>query len=253
MRRMTGRAGAVLVASVLMVVGLTACSDDDSPEGLPALEDAETGERVDVDDFVDAIEASFVDGASAQVAFDVQGPTRLRGRGVVEYDADGMNVDVRITDWQVEGGWINLRTVGSAAYMSVPESRGLWVDIGADDAGLADSVMQEADPRSQIDLLREAITEVRYNGDDVVGGVPARRYQVQTESAADVTEAAGGPDVTEFWFDESGRLLRRANDLDAGGAQFTWVDWDVAVDIVPPPAARVITLKELERLRRQAG
>jgi hypothetical protein len=245
-------AGAVLVATVALAAGLSACSDDETA-ALPAPEDAEKGERVDVDAFVDAIEGSFDDGSSARVSFDVRGPTRLRGRGVVAYDADGMDVDIRITDWQVQGGWINLRTIDGAAYMKVPESRGLWVDIGADDSGLADSVMQEADPRDQIALLREEISEVRFSGDDVVGDAPARRYQVVTEAGESRTEGSAAPDVTEFWFDESGVIRRRSNDLGTGGAEFTWVDWDAAVDIAPPPDDRVITLAELERLRRRTG
>jgi len=243
-----------VVAVVAAVAGLSGCSEDSpATPALSAPEDAAKGERVDVDAFVDAIEASFDDGASARVAFDVRGPTCLRGRGVVAYAEDGMDVDVRLTDWRVEGGWINLRTIDGSAYMRVPESRGLWVDIGAEDPGLAASVLEEADPRARLDLLREEISEVRYNGDDVVGDRPVRRYQVLVESGGDATGAGGGPDVTEYWFDESGQVVRRADDLDAGGAEFTWLDWDAAVEIAQPPADRVIPLAELERLRRQSG
>lgn len=245
------RLGAVLAAAVVVVPALAGCGADDPDPGLSAPEDAAKGERVDVDAFVDAIAASFDQDASARVTFDVQGPTPLSGSGVVEYVDSGMNVDVKITDWQVEGGWIKLRTVGDKTYMSVPESRGLWVDIGADDAGLADSVMQEADPRGQTDLLREAITEVRFSGEDTIGDVRARRYQVLAEPDANATDAGAGVDVTEFWFDESGRIVRRSNDLDAGGAEFTWVDWGAAVEVTPPPANQLITLEKLEQLRRE--
>lgn len=242
---------AAVLAVFVVVPALVGCGADDPAPGLSSPEDAAKGERVDVDAFVDAIASSFDRDASARVTFDVQGPTPLSGSGVVEYVDSGMNVDIEITDWQVEGGWIKLRTVGESTYMSVPESGGLWVDIGADDAGLAASVMQEADPRGQVDLLREAITEVRFSGEDTVGEVRARRYQVIAEPAANATDAGVGVDVTEFWFDQSGRIVRRSNDLDAGGVQFTWVDWDAAVEVVPPPASQLITLEKLEQLRRE--
>lgn len=248
------RLGATLAAAIVAVSGLASCGDDDPEPGLSAPEDAGKGERVDVDAFVDLIEASFDQDASARVAFEVQGPTPLNGSGVVEYVDSGMNVDVKITDWQVKGGWIKLRTLGDTAYMSVPESRGLWVDIGAEDADLAGSVMQDADPRGQTDLLRDAITEVRFSGEDLVGDVPTRRYQVVAEpkaSAPGATGATDSVDVTEFWFDKSGRIVRRSNDLDTGAAQFTWVDWDAEVDVVAPPVNQVITLEKLEQLRRQ--
>ncbi|KRA38878.1 hypothetical protein ASD81_09895 [Nocardioides sp. Root614] len=257
------RLGATLAAVIVAVSGLAGCGKDDPGPGLSKPGDAAKGERVDVDAFVDLIEASFDQDASARVAFEVQGPTPLNGSGVVEYVDSGMNVDVKITDWQVKGGWIRLRTVGDTAYMSVPESRGLWVDIGAEDADLAGAVMQEADPRGQTDLLRDAITEVRFSGEDLVGDVPTRRYQVVAEPAvsatdasatdASATDASSGVDVTEFWFDESGRIVRRSNDIGTGGAQFTWVDWDAAVAIEPPPARQLITLEKLEQLRRQQG
>ncbi|WP_182376237.1 hypothetical protein [Nocardioides sp. WS12] len=247
------RIGVALAAAIVAVSGLAGCGKDDPEPGLSAPEDAGKGERVDIDAFVDLIEASFDQDASARVAFEVDGPSPLNGSGVVEYVDSGMNVDVKIADWQVKGGWIKLRTVGDTAYMSVPESGGLWVDIGAEDTDLAGTVMQDADPRGQTDLLREAITEVRFSGEDTVGDVPTRRYQVVAEPKVSATEGSDGVDVTEFWFDEAGRIVRRSNDLDTGGAQFTWLDWDAAVEIEPPPARQLITLDKLEQLRRQQG
>lgn len=248
------RIGALLAAAV--VPALAACGADDPAPGLSAPEDAAKGERVDIDAFVDAIAASFDQEASAKVRFEVKGPTPLTGRGVVEYDADGMDVDIQLRDWQVEGGTVKVRTVGQHAYMQVPESQGLWVDLGSEDAGLADTVLQEADPRGQTERLRETITEVRFSGEDTVDDVPARRYQVLTEPSGDESagsDAAGAPDVTEYWFDESGRIIQRSNSLEGGSALFTWVDWEAGVDIAEPSAGRVITIERLDQLRREQG
>lgn len=235
-----------VAAGVLLALGLTACADDDPASGLPGPEDAQEGEQVDVDLFLEALEHSFADGATAAVAFDVEGATRVRGRGAVRYDEDGLEVDVRISDWQVEGGRVLLRTVDGSAYMLVPESRGLWVDIGDAEAGLADSVLVDADPRGQIELYRESISEVRFGGEETVRGETSRRYQVTTEP-----DPAGGTGVTEFWFDGEGRVIRRADEVDGGRASFSWLDWESPVEFSRPPERRVITLEELERLRRE--
>lgn len=239
-----------LATFVLLVPALAACSDDDTAAGLPAPDEAEKGEQVDVDAFVDSLEGSFADGTSARVAFDIEGPTQVRGRGVVRYDEDGIDVDVRISDWQVEGGEVLLRTIDGAAYMKVPESRGLWVDIGAADASLADSLLEDADPRDQLERYREEISEVRFGGEETIGGQVARRYQVETELPQTTDAQATGPTIIEFWFDEEGRVIRRSNEVGGGRAQFSWVDWEASVVITSPPARRTITLEDLERLRR---
>ncbi|KAA1426986.1 hypothetical protein [Nocardioides antri] len=243
-------AGLALCAVLLPAVA--ACSDDE-PSGPPALSEADRGEEVDVDAFLEALEQSFEDGSTATVTFDVRGRTTLKGRGVVRYAADGMDVDLRISDWQVEGAWVGLRAVGGATYMKIPESRGLWVDISAGEAELAGSVMEDADPRNQLDELREGIVEVRFSGDDTVAGAPARRYQVVTEPGTGAGEEGSSvPTVTEYWFDEDDRVVRRTNDLGGTGrATFTWSDWGGQVAIAPPPGDTVITLAQLERLRRQ--
>lgn len=181
----------LLPVAALLLPGLTACSADDPAQaGPPRPQDAEKGEKVDVEAFLDELEGSFDDGATAHVTFAVTGQVKLHGRGSVEYGDDGMDVDLRLADWQPGGGTVDLRTVGDATYMRVPESRGLWVAIGADDLGLTDSVLQDADPRAQLDGARDEITEVRYSGEDTLAGATVRRYQVVAKVAA--SAAPGG-------------------------------------------------------------
>ncbi|MEZ0578032.1 hypothetical protein [Nocardioides sp. MH1] len=243
----------LLPVAALLLPGLTACSADDPAQaGPPRPQDAEKGEKVDVEAFLDELEGSFDDGATAHVTFAVSGQVKLHGRGSVEYGDDGMDVDLRLADWQPGGGTVDLRTVGDATYMRVPESRGLWVAIGADDLGLTDSVLQDADPRAQLDGARDEITEVRYSGEDTLAGATVRRYQVVAKVAASAAPGASGPAVTDYWFDTDGRVVRRSVDLGASGsASFTWADWDTPVDIVAPPETRTITVRELEKLRRR--
>lgn len=253
MRRWAG----LVPALALVVSGLSACGGDDEqhPTALPGPEDAAKGEKVDVDAFLDELGASFHDGATARVAFDVTGQARLRGRGTVEYGVDGMDVDLRLDDWQVKGGTVDLRTVGDATYMRVPESRGLWVAISAEQLGLTDSVLEDADPRNQIDGASDDITEVRFTGDDTVAGKAVRGYEVVARGGAEQPGASAAPSapvVTDYWFDADGRVLRRSVDLGASGsASFAWAEWDQPVDIAPPPDDETITVAQLERMRRQ--
>lgn len=245
------RTAAGLLLGAALASGLVGCSDDDDP-GRPALHEAERGERVAEADFLGVLEDSFADGATATVTIDIRGRARLRGSGVVRYDEGGMDVDLRLADWQVRGGSVGLRRVDGATYLKIPESRGLWVDVTAEESLLPREVMAEADPRSQFDTLRADIIEVRFSGDDTVSGEPARRYQVVTESGEAEGAAPSGPTTTEYWLDEKGRVVRRLTDLGgAGAASFTWTGWDEPVTIAPPPPDRVVTVRELERLRRQ--
>jgi hypothetical protein len=169
----------------------------------------------------------------------------------VEYEADGMNVDLRITDWQVEGRSIYLRTLDGATYMKVPESRGLWVDFGEAGNDLTDAVMADADPRTHLSDDREAISEVRFSGEETIDGVEARRYQVVSDAEATAGSDPAPPAVTQYWFGPDGRVIRRSSDLDQGSVSFSWVDWDADATIAAPPDDEVITLQQLERLRRQ--
>ena len=240
--------GLALCAAVLPAVA--ACSDDE-PAGVPDPGEAARGEEVDADAFVEALDKSFDDGSTATVRFDVRGRARIEGTGSVRYDEDGMDVDLVLGDWQVPGATVSLRAVDGATYMKVPESRGLWVDVTAEESLLPGAVMEEADLRNHLEEIRAGISEVRFGGADSVDGEPARRYQVVTEPEAGA--AAGEPTVTEYWFDADGRVVRRLTELGGSGrATFTWSAWDEPASITKPPEDRVVTLRELERLRRRA-
>jgi hypothetical protein len=240
MRRLASFVGVAMLAAAT-----GACSDSEVRLAHPG--EAERGEQVDTDSFLDELATSFSTGSTAAITFVVRGPVTLSGRGVVKYAKDRMDLDVRIDDWKVKGATVNLRTVNNTTYLKAPESRGVWVDVSSGKgevpgAGIAD----EADPRSQLGELRKSIDEVRFTGDDRVAGTRTRRYQVVTVSKANRRE------VTDYWFDRRGRVVRRASDLDGTGeAIFTWAEWGKPVRIVAPPRRSVITFERLEQLQRQ--
>ena len=247
-----------MTTAILLVIGLmtSACGGNNS--SLPTFDEPVKGDRVDPDSFLKALRSSFRTGSTARVSFDVRGGTGLRGGGAVRYMADGMDANLRIDDWQVEGGSIDIRTVGGTTYMRVPESRGLWVNLSEGGTAPGADLAADADPRRAIDDLRDAIDEVRFGGAEAVDGVRSRRFQVVTRPEA---KQQGGsdspvrPTVTLYWFDRRGRVVRRQTELaEAGSATFTWTKWDQSVKIARPKPDTVITLKRLEELRkRQAG
>jgi len=231
---------------------LSACGGTDN--GLPTFDEPVKGDRVDPDSFLSALRRSFRAGSTAVVSFDVRGGAGLRGGGAVRYAADDMDADLRVDDWKVDGASIDLRMVGGTTYMRVPESRGLWVNLSDGGAGMPGAELAEdADPRRAIRDLRDSIDEVRFHGVESVGGVRARRFQVVTKAAA-TPEAASGArvTVTQYWFDQRGRVVRRQTELaDAGSATFTWTKWGQPVKIERPRSDTVITLKRLEQLRNR--
>lgn len=226
---------------------------------LPRPADAERGEQVDTDSFLNELNASFSTGSTADITFVVRGPVTLSGRGVVKYAKNRMDLDLQIDDWKVKGATVNLRTVNNTTYLKAPESRGVWVDVSSGKgevpgAGIAD----EADPRNQLGELRKTIEEVRFTGDDRIAGTRTRRYQVVTVSKAGTSTAgpSDGPanrrEVTDYWFDRRARVVRRASDLDGSGeAVFTWAAWGKPVRVVAPAKRSVITFERLEQLQRQ--
>jgi hypothetical protein len=246
--------------AVLLSGGLMTSACGRSGEAhLPTFEHAVRGDRVDTASFVAALRRSFRAGSTAQVSFDVRGGAGLRGRGAVRYTAHDMDANLRVADWKLEGGTIDIRTIGGITYMRVPESRGLWVDLtdagpGAPGADLA----ADADPRGAIGDLRANVQQIRFGGTENVGGVRARRFEVVTRppapasGAADATSEPGHPAVTEYWFDRHGRVVRRESELrNAGSATFTWTGWGKPVTIERPRKGTVVTLKRLRELGQQ--
>ena len=143
--------------------------------------------------------------------------------------------------------------------MRVPESRGLWVNLSDGGAGMPGAdLADEADPRRAIGDLRKSIDEIRFGGAETVGGIRARRFQVVTKPAAKQgpsTDGSDHPTITQYWFDSDGRVVRRQTELvQAGSATITWTKWGKPVKIVRPKPDTVVTLKQLEQLRkRQQG
>ena len=243
-----------MVALLAVALLASACGGSDSE--LPRFDDPVKGDRVAPESFLAALRSSFRSGSTAVVSFDVRGGVGLHGGGAVRYTADDMDASLRIDDWQIEGAYIDIRTVGGTTYMRVPESRGLWVNLSEGGTGLRGAdLAKDADPRQAIDDLRDTIDEVRFSGVETVGGVRTRRFQVVTQPAGTPKAASEGsdrPTVTIYWFDAHGRVVRRQSELaQTGSATFTWTKWGRPVKIVRPKADTVITLKRLEQLRKQ--
>ncbi|MFL6089098.1 MAG: hypothetical protein ACJ71Z_03050 [Aeromicrobium sp.] len=249
------RAATSVFAAVLACLTLSACGG--SGESLPTFKDAAKGEKVAPESFLSALRSSFRSGSTAVVSFDVRGGAALRGGGAVRYADRTMDSDLRIEDWQVSGGSIDVRTIGGRTYMRVPESRGLWVNLSAGHAGTPGAdLADEADPRKAIKELRATIQEVRFSGTERLSGVPARRYQVVTKPkakpSAGATPASSRPVVTEYWFNRDGRVVRRQSEVnDTGSVIFRWSDWGKPVKIARPAPHTVVTLKHLELLRKK--
>lgn len=244
-----------LMATVLAAcLVASACGGGDS--GLPTFDDPVKGDRVDPESFLEALRTSFRSGSTAAVSFDVRGGAGLRGDGFVRYRADDVDASLRIDDWRVKGASIDIRTVGGTTYMRVPESRGLWVNLSEGGAGMPGAdLAEDADPRRSIGQLRDSIDEIRFGGTEAVGGVRARRFQMVTEPKAKQetgSDGPGQPAVTQYWFDGDGRVVRRQTELaQAGSATFTWTKWGTPVKIVRPKSDSVVTLKQLDGLRRR--
>jgi len=242
---------ALLLALGLLVSG---CGGSDST--LPTFDHPVQGDQVDPESFLKALRTSFRTGSTAVVSFEVRGGAGLQGGGAVRYRAHDMDASLRIDDWQVKGASIDFRTVAGKTYMRVPESRGLWVNLSEGTAGMPGAdLADEADPRRAIGDLRDSVDEIRFGGAETVGGVRSRRFQVVTKPKAKEgtgTEDVDQPTVTQYWFDGDGRVVRRQTELaQAGSATFTWSKWGKPVAIVRPKSDTVVTLKQLEQLRKQ--
>ncbi len=235
-----------VLASLLAVGLLTSGCGEAS---LPTFDDPVKGDRVDPESFLKALSESFRSGSTARVSFEVRGGTGLSDTGSVRYTADAMDASLKIDDWQVDGAFIDIRTVSGTTYMRVPESRGLWVNVSERGPSVPGAdLAEDADPRRALDDLRENLAEVRFSGTETVAGVRTKRFQVVSDPASE----SGTPTVTQYWFDGRDRVVRRQSDLQqSGSATFSWSNWGRPVAIARPRKDTVVTLEQLERLRKQ--
>lgn len=206
------------VLASLLALGLltSACGG----ASLPTFDDPVKGDRVDPESFLKALSESFRSGSTARVSFEVRGGTGLSGTGSVRYTANAMDASLKIDDWQVDGAFIDIRTVSGRTYMRVPESRGLWVNVSERGTSVPGAdLAEDADPRRALDGLRENLTEVRFSGTETVAGVRTKRFQVVSDPAS----GSGTPTVTQYWFDGRDRVVRRQIELQqSGSATFSW-------------------------------
>ena len=239
---MRRRTSVVVLTLALLLSG---CGGD---ARLPTFDRPVKGDRVDPESFLQALQHSFDSGSTATVSFEVRGGAGLSGGGSVRYTDDGMDANLEVDDWQVDGASIEIRMVNGATYMRVPESRGLWVDLSEGGGSVPGAdLAKDADPRRALADLRANISEVRFSGTETIRGVRARRFQVVAEPAG----ASGVPAVTQYWFDSRDRVLRRQNDLDqAGSATFNWRAWGKPVTIERPKRSSVVTLRQLEDVEK---
>jgi hypothetical protein len=243
MRRCPTRWG---VLALFLALGLTSACGDAS---LPTFDDSVKGDRVEPESFLKALSESFRSGSTARVSFEVRGGTGLSGTGSVRYTADAMDASLKIDDWKVDGAFIDIRTLNGTTYMRVPESRGLWVNVSERGTAVPGAdLAEDADPRRALDDLRANLTEIRFSGTETVAGVRTKRFQVVSDAAS----GSGAPAITQYWFDGRDRVVRRQSDVQqSGSATFSWSNWGRPVAIARPRKDTVVTLEQLERLRKQ--
>jgi len=268
---LTGRRGAVLTLTPLLLAGLVGCgpdqsaaSDDSSPTSTtsastPAASDSATadatGDEIDTAEFTRLVSEAVDKSTTAHIAMrlESQGLT-MTADGVADYTGDSPAMSLKMRAPAMGAGVIEIRMLDRVMYMAMPmvDSSGKFLKIDLDDPDnpLADSMgdMTSFDPQSTLQMFSKGLQKVIRIGDETVGGDATTHYRVTSDTSA-LKESLDGatpgttlPDVLTYdvWLDDQNRMRKMTTQIgEQASVEMEASDWGSPVSITAPPASQV--------------
>lgn len=250
--RFRTRVAAAAVA-LTATLALAACSGDDEPAQEPSASTSDdataapTGDELTRQDFTATVAAAMAEAGSVHVELDF-GTVGATGEGDIQI---GSSADDSALDVTVNGNAVVL--VDGIFYVNLGQVSGgqyLQVDPGAGGqfASSFGSLLEQANPASQLQLFDSALTDFRVDGAGAeVDGVATTAYVLTLDPATVLTPeqlALAGddvPDSVEVTILLGGDDLPRRVTTSVAGAEIEidYSSWGEPVEISAPPADQV--------------
>ena len=261
--RLTGALGALALA-----VTLTACGSDDSTpaeaqdpattatpstatdgsspsEATDEPSPIDEGAQVDVDAFVDRLQAGIDKTKYAHIDFTMGGGGgEMKGAGDVDYTRKPPNMQMSM---EMGPQTIGMLLVDGFMYIQSSQAGGKYIKYDLSDpsnplgAGLADQL----DPAGSIETFTKALSSVTSSGSEDVDGRSLDRYllTVDTTQLGGQTDTTGLPAEMQItvWLDDEDRMAKTSMGMGAVQYDASLSDFDKTVDLEAPPKDQVVT------------
>lgn len=250
----------------LALVGLSACSGDDSAESsatdtsseteAAATEDGEDpeteaaeptdGEEISAEEMTEVFKEAFEDASTATISMQLGGAMEYDANGVIDFTTTPVSMKLAIELSQAPKP-LEMIIVDGFVYQNLMGDQFVKTSIDDPSSGMGDLGAQ-LDIRQQFDLFEDAITAATYVGEE--DGLD--RYSIVLDSAVLMEEqgadlegmpAGAVPDTFTYdlWFDDEGNFRRMEGSLGELGGDLvaTYDNWGEPVDISAPPASQI--------------
>jgi len=223
----------------------------------PSGEGEPDGRSIDKAAFVDELRAATEKYSSAHttVRMDIAGQ-RMNAEGDMDYGSGKptMRMTMRLPSMS---GRMELRMVDGVMFMSMPPMtpRGKFLKIDPKDpnnplGGQFDDLSRQMDPRRSFDAFEAGLREVRYVGEDSIGGETVDHYTLTLDAAAVAEEQgmqmpSGAPETIDYelWLDSEKRMRRVTFDLTGQGQmEMTMSDWGKPVRVTAPRPNQIMEM-----------
>lgn len=254
-------------AMALALASLAACGGDDgerdggetsAESSSPSTDvaegvDAEAGEEIAPDEFVDLYVDAMDKATTASFEMTFGGSMAVTGSGVADFSETPPAMNLTLTDANTEQGQ-EMILVDGIMYLRLPDKSYMKYDLTDPNGLLGSDLTEQLDPSAMADVFEKGITDSLYLGEEDVDGEAMEHYRLELDSAVLLEEAelpsaapsdAIAEDITfDLWFDDDGYFRRQDADLggSAGTVELSYDNWGEPVEITAPPKAK---LKEL--------
>lgn len=264
------RRSAAAAVAVLALGGLTACNDDsptatDEPSEAvettessepPASEEPEAEESLDPATFVDDVLGAMTDLTTAHMSMTMEGgPMGMSMEGDIDYTSTPPNMAMTMTNAMLGKGEMQVRMVDGVMYMQMPQlGDGKWIKMDMKGAGspLSGDMLDQMDPGASLEMMKDAVTDVEYVGEEDVDGETLKHYTmtVRSDAVQDLQEELGTsgaqlPKVITYdlWTDADGMMRQTTMAMgDLGSVTIKLSNWGEPVEIEAPPKSEVMEM-----------
>ena len=277
MRTVSRKRAAAALVTPLLLLGVTACNNDDTtpaasdstptetPTGDATTEPASepTEDATDTpsgDEVTDAaglfkdMQAAMKAAKSAKVVMDMGMGS---AKGLISY-GDGVPEMALTMDMSAAGaGNIEMRYVGGVMYMSMPPLTppGKFFKFDSDSKTMGPLIdqMQSLTPDASTAMIAKSLKKITEAGEEKIGGDQTTHYVLEVDTAeslkllgqTDLPQGAQTPTLPktleyDMWVTDGDLLRRIVMNVSAVSMQMDYTDWGKPVDIEAPDAGDIV-------------
>lgn len=221
---------------------------DGDPETEPGGEEQQPGTKISTEDFMALLQGSLT-GTAHVTMRNEGGLVQSTSEGDMDFSSDPPSMDLTMNAPDM-GGDMHMVLLDDVIYMRMGDlSKGKYLKLDLNDPEnmMGEEMTAQLDPRTSLNMMKDAVTEVSYLGRTSLDGDQVDQYRAVIDPGRMFKDEEIPADsipkrmTYEVWVDDDNRIRQVVTKAgkQLGSSIITYSDWGKKVTVKAPPASQV--------------